>query len=145
MQKSLFPSTNMTVSHTDYLTSLDLLTQKIQSFLQCKASRSQSFQVVCKNKFFGLSSLCSVSYFLLKQVIEILIQKSEISFTGWLPRANRISAALHYVVPKIRILSPGVQKSRSTHRVEIFVYFMSAQRWVLGGNSTKLAHLVNTW
>ena len=48
------------------------------------------------------------------------------------------------VVPKIRILSPGVQKSRLTHRVEIFVSFMSAQRWVLGGNSTKLAHLVNT-
>ena len=32
------------------------------------------------------------------------------------------------VVPKIRILSPGVQKSRLTHRVEILVYFMGA-RW----------------
>ena len=45
---------------------------------------------------------------------------------------------------KIRILSPGVQKSRLTHRVEVFVCFMSAQRWALGGNSTKLAHPVNT-
>ena len=48
------------------------------------------------------------------------------------------------VVPKIRILSHSVQKNQLTHRVEIFVYFMSAQRWVLGGNSTKLAHPVNT-
>ena len=47
-------------------------------------------------------------------------------------------------VPKIRILSPGVRKSRLTHRVEVFVCFMSAQRWALGGNSTKLAHPVNT-
>ena len=49
-----------------------------------------------------------------------------------------------HVVPKIRVLSPGVQKSRLTPRVERSVYFMAAQRWVLGGNSTKLAHLVNT-
>ena len=32
-------------------------------------------------------------------------------------------------------------KSWSTHRAELSVYFMSMQRWVLGGNSTKLAHL----
>uniref|UniRef100_A0A8B9MJ16 Creatine kinase S-type, mitochondrial n=1 Tax=Accipiter nisus TaxID=211598 RepID=A0A8B9MJ16_9AVES len=30
-----------------------------------------------------------------------------------------------------------------THRAEIFVYFVSAQRWVLGGNSAKLAHTRN--
>jgi len=39
--------------------------------------------------------------------------------------------------PKIRALLRSVQKSQLTHRVEIFAYFMSAQRWVLGGNSTR--------
>lgn len=35
---------------------------------------------------------------------------------------------------------PGVRQANLTDRGEIFVYFMFAQRWVLGDNSIKLAH-----
>jgi len=35
-----------------------------------------------------------------------------------------------------------VCNTQYAHRAEIPVYFMSAQRWVLGGNSTTLAHLI---
>jgi len=35
-----------------------------------------------------------------------------------------------------------VCNNQHAHRAEAAVYFTSAQRQVLGGNSTKLAHLV---
>jgi len=47
-----------------------------------------------------------------------------------------------FVLSHKRSSLPRLQHSIYTHRAAIPVCFMSALRWVLGGNSTKPAHLV---
>lgn len=44
------------------------------------------------------------------------------------------------VLSQERDCFPGVQYANVHTEQRYFIYFMSAQRWVLGGNSIKLAH-----